>query len=251
MSILDQIADERRSDVAQAKALLPESALIDAARARTHHSLLAELKAHSGKCIIAEIKKASPSAGVICEDFDPCTIATSYLKAGARGLSILTEPRHFLGSPDHLRAVRKMTGLPILRKDFIVDPYQVTEAAAWGADVILIIVAMLDRGTIKAVYNKALALGMEVIAESHSESELELALDLPNAIVGINNRDLKTLSTSLDTSRRLAALIHDERVSISESGISSQAQIDELAAMGYDGFLIGEALLQGRLSINR
>jgi indole-3-glycerol phosphate synthase len=249
MTILDQIADERRRDIEQAKAVLPERALIDAAHARKHHSLIAALKAHSGKCVIAEIKKASPSAGVITKDFDPCAIAAQYIKAGAGGLSILTEHRHFLGSEDHLKAVRKLTELPILRKDFIVDPYQVTEAAAWGADVILIIVAMLDRGTIQAVYDKALTLGLEVIAESHDAEELEMAAALPRAILGINNRNLKTLRTTLDTSRKLAGLIPAGRVSISESGISSQTQIDELAAMGYNGFLIGESILKGKFSI--
>ena len=216
---------------------------------RVHHSLAANLKQFSGKCVVAEIKKASPSAGVIRDDFDPESIARAYIESGAKGISILTEPNHFQGSPDYLKQVRAITDLPILRKDFIVDEYQVTETAAWGADVILLIVAMIEPALMHALYDKALTFGMDVLIESHDEHELELAAQLPEAILGVNNRNLKTLKTTLEPSRNLFKLIPDGRLSIAESGMSSQGQISELGELGYDGFLIGEALLKGQFAL--
>ena len=248
-TILDQIADERREAVAQAKAIVLESELMDLAEARPHQSLAEQLRGNKGKCVVAEVKKASPSAGVIRENFNPAEIAKSYEEHGAAGISVLTEPNHFLGSHEHLAAVRAVTDLPILRKDFIVDPYQVTETAAWGADVILLIVAMLEGGLIEDLYAQAVELGLDVLVESHNARELEFALSLPKAIIGVNNRDLKTLKTTLEPSRKLAKMIPEKRVSIAESGISSQEEISELAALGYNGFLIGESLLTGRFQL--
>jgi indole-3-glycerol phosphate synthase len=249
MTILDKIAEERRSDVKKLKGSVAEADLIELAAGRTHHSLSGALSTRSGRAVVAEIKKASPSAGVIKDSFDPEAIARSYIDCGASGISVLTEPRHFMGSPEHLKAVRAATDLPILRKDFMVDPYQVLEAAAWGADVVLIIMAMLDSATIKDIYDCAASNGLEVLVESHNEAELEAAAGLPEAILGINNRDLKTLKTSLEPSRRLASLIPQDRLSMAESGISSMEEIAELASLGYDGFLIGESLLNGKLSL--
>ena len=249
MTILDTIAEERRNAVADQKRILPATELLELSKERTHHSLAENLLSFPGKCIIAEIKKASPSAGIIKEDFDPETIASSYIESGAKGISILTEPNHFKGSHEHLKTVRQMTDLPILRKDFIVDPYQVSETAAWGADVILLIVAMIDPILLKDLYQQADEIGLDVLVESHNSKELEIAMELPSAILGVNNRNLKTFDVSLDTSRQLASVIPADRLCISESGISSQNEISELADLGYRGFLIGEALLRGRFEL--
>jgi indole-3-glycerol phosphate synthase len=251
MTILDTIADERRAAVKQAEASIPLRELEDIAAGRTHHSLAENLQSFSGSCVIAEIKKASPSAGVIKEDFCPTDIATSYMESGARGISILTEPNHFQGSQEHLADVRKITELPILRKDFIVAPYQVIETAAWGADVMLLIVAMTDPVLLKELYDTGMDLGLEILVESHNHRELEVAMGLQNAILGVNNRNLKTFDVSLDTSRSLAAEIGSDRMSVAESGISSQSEIQELAELGYNGFLIGEALLRGKFNLQK
>ncbi len=250
MTILDKIAEERRRDVEKAKAAVPEGDLAALAEGRTCHSLTTALRSHSGSAVVAEIKKASPSAGIIKETFTPEAIAEQYISCGAKGISVLTEPRHFMGSPDHLAAVRRVTNLPILRKDFMVDTYQVLEAAAWGADVILIIAAMVDEALMRDLYDCALANRLEVLVESHNEAELERACGLPEAVLGVNNRDLKTLNTSLETSRRLAQMIPGDRLSMAESGISTREEISELAALGYDGFLIGESLLNGKLTLD-
>ena len=249
MTILDTIADERRNAVAEQKKILPVTELLQLSEDRTHHSLADNLHSFSGKCIVAEIKRASPSAGIIKADFDPETIAASYIESGAKGISILTEPNHFKGSHEHLKKVRQMTDLPILRKDFIVDPYQIAETTAWGADVMLLIVAMIDPILLKDLYQQAVEVGLDVLVESHNAKELELAVTLPNAILGVNNRNLKTFDVSLDVSRELASMIPADRLTMSESGISSQKEISELADAGYDGFLIGEALLRGSFAL--
>lgn len=248
MTILDQIACERREAVKQAKAHMPLERLAAQASARVHHSLAENLREFAGKCVIAEVKKASPSAGVIKEEFEPESIACSYIEWGAKGISVLTEPNHFMGSFADLIAVRQITDLPVLRKDFIVDSYQVTETAAWGADVMLLIVAMIDPLLLRDLYEEGREYGLDILVESHNQDELEIAMDLPEAILGINNRNLKTFEVSLDTSRQLAAQIPAERLSISESGIASQSEIHELANLGYRGFLIGESLLRGNFS---
>ena len=249
MTILDKIADERREAVERAKTTTPLAKLAAQASARVHHSLAEALREFPGKCIIAEVKKASPSAGVIREDFDPRSIAASYVESGAKGISVLTEPNHFMGSMEDLIAVRQMTDLPVLRKDFIVDSYQVTETAAWGADVMLLIVAMIDPILLRDLYEEGREQGLDILVESHNQEELEIAMELQEAILGVNNRNLKTFEVSLDTSKQLAELIPDDRLSISESGISDQDEISELAEMGYRGFLIGESLLRGRFAL--
>lgn len=248
MNILDKIAAERKRAVAAAEKNVPLAQLEAAALKRKHHSLKQALLGSKGSCIIAEIKKASPSAGIIRPDFDPLRIAEEHINAGASAFSILTEPDHFLGAKEHLRTVREKYSIPILRKDFILSPYQVTETAAWGADVILLIVAMLEGPQLRDLYMRAADLRLEVLVESHSREELDLALELPEAIIGINNRNLKTLKIDLDVSRQLAEFIPAGRLCISESGISSQAEMRELASLGYYGFLIGESLLRKNLA---
>lgn len=242
--VLGRIMAERREAVAVARAMVSEASLETAAARREHHSLKARLRAGGGTGIIAEMKKASPSAGVLRPDYDPAAIAQAYTRNGAIGLSVLTEPLHFLGDESHLRAVRAVTPLPLLRKDFMCDPYQVTEAAAWGADVVLLIAAALPDALMHALYQRALALGLEVLAEVHTEAELQRVLPLAEAIIGVNSRDLKTLKTDLAVAHRLAASMPADRLSIAESGLSRREEILALETAGYDGFLIGESLVR-------
>ena len=245
-NILTKITEERQADVEAARKLVSIEALQDLAAERVHHSFKAGLLAGGDDVkIISEIKKASPSAGMLRPDYQPAQIAASYEEAGAVAISVLTEPRHFMGDAEHLQAVRAVVDLPILRKDFICDEYQILEAAAWGADIILLIVAALDEETIRRLYEFALDLELEVLVESHSLEELEIALKLEEAVIGINSRNLKTLKTDLDIASGLAGKIPADRLSIAESGIRDRADIDKLAALGYKGFLIGETLMKG------
>ncbi len=244
MDILTQIMAERRAAVAECRVAVPECLLSELAARRVHHGLRERLERGAGTRIVAELKRASPSAGLLRSRYDPCAIARRYAEAGAAGLSILTEPVHFLGSGDHVRAVREVVDLPILRKDFMCDTYQVTEAAAWGADAILLIVAALDDVELRDLYDAALGQGLEVLVESHTEPELDRALALEQAIIGVNSRDLKTLRTDLDVARRLARRIPAGRLGIAESGIRRRSEIEDLERHGYRGFLIGEALVR-------
>jgi len=244
MDILRQIMAERREAVAEARTVVPVESLAEDACHRTHHGLVAGLREHAGTCIVAEMKKASPSAGLLRPDYQPAAIAEAYRENGAVGLSILTEPKHFLGSGEHVCAVRAAVDLPILRKDFMCDSYQVVEAAAWGADVILLIMAALSPDEGKVLYDEALRWGLDVLAEAHTEEEVRQALSLEQAIVGVNSRNLKTLKTDLAVARDLAAFIPDARLLIAESGIRSRQDIEMLEACGYNGFLIGEALMR-------
>ncbi len=243
-TILDTIMIERREAVAEAKRRVCVEQLREEAAGRDHVSLVRALSAADRPAIIAETKKASPSAGLIRPIYDPGAIAAGYETAGACGVSVLTEPNHFLGSEADLRAVRSRVSIPVLRKDFMCDPYQVAEAAAWGADVILLIVAALDVALMQDLYAYAQDYGLEVLVESHTSEELEHALALPDAIIGVNSRNLKTLVTDLDVARDLAVMIPDERLSIAESGIRESSEVMDLAVRGYDGFLIGEALVR-------
>ncbi len=251
--ILGQIMAERRAAVVDDRRDADLGALQAAADLREHHSLSERLRAAGGTCIIAETKKASPSAGLMRPDYDPAAITAGYERMGASAVSVLTEPRHFLGSLDHLRAVRSAVQLPVLRKDFTCDEFQLVEAAACGADLILLIVAALGDDELQTLYGAARALRLEVLVESHTAEELARALRLPEAIVGVNSRNLKTLTTDLAVAHALSAQIPPERLSIAESGISQRSEIESLQACGYRGFLIGEALVSnddpaGRLS---
>lgn len=244
MNILEKIVAERAGDVETASRDVSPSVLKAAAETRTHHSLVDSLRGGGGPRIVAEMKKASPSAGLLCADYDPARIAAAYAGAGAAGLSVLTEPRHFMGKGEHLVAARQAVDIPILRKDFICDEYQLLEAAAWGADVVLLIVAALKPETLRAAYGAARELGLEVLVESHTGDELQRALELPEAIIGINSRNLKTLRTDLAVAHELAGGIPENRLCMAESGIRSRADIEALEKSGYDGFLIGETLMK-------
>jgi indole-3-glycerol phosphate synthase len=244
MSFLEQVVEERRKAVKEAAASISSRELLDQVDGREHHSLAGSLANASGPCIIAEVKKASPSAGLLSEDYRPADQARLYAGAGAAAISVLTEPVHFLGSGEHLRAVRQSVALPVLRKDFICDPYQLHEALAWGADVILLIVAAIDGVLLRDLYEEATERGLEVLAEAHSESELECALELPMAIPGVNSRDLKSLTTDISRAEVLGPRLPAGRVAVAESGIRTADDVRRLWKSGYRGFLVGETLMK-------
>lgn len=251
MSILEQILSHKREEVARAKervppAVLEKEALARAAQPAERPRFADALAGSGGVRIIAEIKKASPSKGVIREDFDPVELARIYEAEGAAAISVLTDQRFFQGSLDHLDAVRRSVTLPLLRKEFIIDPYQVLEAKVHGADGILLIVAALERQELAALLRMAGELGLDALVEVHTEEELEVALDAGAALIGINNRDLNTFQTSLETTERLAARIPTGIVIVSESGISTPQDLQYLESLGVHAALIGEALTRER-----
>lgn len=194
--------------------------------------------------IIAEIKRASPSKGVINDRIDVGETALVYQSGGAAAISVLTEPEYFRGSLDDLTIARAAVDLPLLRKDFMVDEYQIYEAAAFGADAVLLIVAALDEGELRDLLAAADSLGMDAVVEVHTPDDMAIAARVGAAIIGVNNRDLHNLSVSLDVSRRLIAMRPPGSIMIAESGISTRSEIDELRGLGFDGFLIGETLMR-------
>ena len=194
--------------------------------------------------IIAEVKKASPSRGVIREDFDAAEIALEYQKNGAACISVLTDEKYFMGKNEYLSAVRKAVDLPILRKDFIIEPYQIWEAKLIGADCILLIMAMLDEQTAIDLEAEATRVGLQSLIEIHDEADLKKALKLKSRLFGINNRNLKTLEVSLETTKILAPQIPKDKIIICESGIKTKAEITEMKSHGASAFLIGESLMK-------
>lgn len=195
--------------------------------------------------IIAEAKKASPSKGILCQDFDPVRIARKYELAGAAAISVLTEEKFFLGHPSYLTKVKKATGIPVLRKDFIIDPYQIFESRVLGADAVLLIAATLSGEQLKDLRMLAAELGLSCLVEVHTESELNLALSAKADIIGINNRDLNTFETDLNKTFNLIGLIHDHSITVvSESGIKTHADIMRLKEGGVHAALVGEALVR-------
>ncbi len=246
--ILAEICAQKRLDVAAAKAAVPQAALerrlASAPPVRDFIGALGDAVARGAYGLIAEIKKASPSHGLIRPEFSPAALAQAYESAGAACLSVLTEGPYFQGHPDHLIAARAATNRPVLRKDFTLDAYQVIEARAIGADAILLIMAALDDDTARTLEALAHSLGLAVLIEVHDADELDRALRLTSPLIGVNNRNLKSLKTDLTTTERLAAALPADRLLVSESGLQNKADLDRMAMVGAKRFLVGESLLR-------
>ncbi len=247
--ILDKIAEHKRLEVAQAKCRRSLASLQNGIgeledQPRGFLRALHATADSSRTAVIAEVKKGSPSKGVIREDFDPLTIAETYQDNGATCLSVLTDEHFFMGNLQYLGKIREIVNLPLLRKDFICDPYQIYEARVAGADAILLIAAMLDAGQLAEYNALATEIKLDVLLEVHDETELELALATGCELIGINNRNLQTFETDLSTTERLLPLIPASHFVVTESGISSRVDVLRLQQAGARGFLVGESLMR-------
>jgi indole-3-glycerol phosphate synthase len=246
--ILERILSVKAEEIAKAKAsvgvTLMRRRAENAEKPRDFAGALRRKIASGLPAVIAEIKKASPSKGLLREPFDPAAIARSYAQHGAACLSVLTDQRFFQGSAEDLAAARGACDLPVLRKDFVVDPYQIYESRTLGADCILLIVAALDLPRMRELESAAESLGMAVLAEVHNRAELDLALQLATPLIGINNRDLRTFDTKLEITLGLCAYVPNPRMVVTESGILSPGHVSRLRSGGVQAFLVGEAFMR-------
>ena len=244
MTILDRIVEAKRAEVASARKSLPEHRLSELAReAAPPRDFAGALRARN-PAVIAEIKRASPSRGVLRADFDPASIARSYERAGAACLSVLTDREFFQGAPEHLQAARAACALPVLRKDFVIDRYQVLESRAMGADCILLIAACLSAQQMAELESAAHGLGMAVLVEVHDADELDVAVRLQTPLIGVNNRNLRTFETRLETTLELLPRVPKERLVVAESGILERTHVSRLRDAGIAAFLVGEAFMR-------
>jgi indole-3-glycerol phosphate synthase len=242
--ILDDIVRDKRVDLADTKKRVSVDALRQRPLFLEPRRGFASAIAAAGRAIVAEVKKASPSKGVICRDFDPVTIAKAYAASGARAISVLTEERYFQGHLDYLMRIRGEVNVPLLRKDFVVDTYQLYEARAYGADAALLIVAILPDEQLGELLFLAEELNLSALVEVHTENELDRAIRAGASIIGINNRDLRTFRTSLETTEQLVPRVPPTALVIAESGINGIADIERLEKSGVRAFLIGEMLIR-------
>jgi len=243
--ILNEIIDRKKAGLAAAMKQIPLEVVMEKAKSRSAGRGFAEaVRRCPGPAIIAELKKASPTKGLLCPDFDVRRIAAAYAENGAVAISVLTEKDYFQGDLSYIEEAKSASGLHALRKDFIFDPYQVYEAAAAGADALLLIAAAIDRSRLEDLMLLAHEVGLDVLVEVHNEKELESVSGLPCDLLGVNNRDLVTGRVDIETSIKLSHLIPCEYCKISESGIKSNSDIRKLADSGYRGFLIGETLVK-------
>jgi indole-3-glycerol phosphate synthase len=246
-TILDRILETKRAEVAAKKAttsLARLEAMISRRDTPRGFRKALDKKAKSGPALIAEVKKASPSKGVIREDFDPAAHALAYLKGGAACLSVLTDEEYFQGDDAYLALIHETVPLPLLRKDFMIDPWQAHESRALGADAILIIVAALDDTRMTEIEAAAIDCGLDVLVEVHDEKELERALKLKSGLIGVNNRDLRDFSVSFDRTYELVGKAPAGCTFVAESGLTSRADLDAMRAHGVNCFLVGESLMR-------
>jgi len=243
-TILAEIIEWKRCEVERARNAVALESLRSAAKQAPPARDLARSLRRPGISLIAEVKRASPSKGQLRPDLDAVSLARDYEYHGASAISVLTDEHFFQGSLDDLRAVRQETSLPVLRKDFVIDAYQVYEARAAGADAILLIVAVLDDAELGALYQLSSELGMGSLVEVHDQAELERAMKIKPDILGINNRNLHTFDVDLETTARLVALVPRGTALVAESGIHTRTDVDRLAAMGADAILVGESLVR-------
>ena len=241
--MLNRIIAEKREEVEQRKKDIPVSSLKERTAQRQAPLDFAHALSGGSTRLIAEVKRASPSRGLLCPNFDPVELAKTYAQGGAAAISVLTEANYFEGSIEHLAAIREEVRLPLLRKDFIFDQYQIYESGAYGADALLLIVAILSQEQLEGLLSLSRSLGLSCLVEVHNEAEVERALLSGAKIIGINNRDLNTFKVDINTTRRLCSLIPEKRIVVSESGIRSRGDVEKLKGWGVNAVLVGETLV--------
>jgi indole-3-glycerol phosphate synthase len=245
-TILDKILGTKKREVARHKKTVHLSCLMECIARRKAPLAFADALKSDGIKLIAEVKKASPSKGILRPYFDPMALAKTYADNGAAAISVLTDAEYFQGSPEHLAAIRQTVNLPLLRKDFIYDEYQIYESAAYGADALLLIAAILEPKQLEKMMAVSRSLGLGCLVEIHNEDELKIALDSGAEIIGINNRNLNTFEVDINTTQRILPFIPEDKIIVSESGISRREDIKKLEGWGVDAVLVGEALVTAK-----